>query len=110
MRAFVLASACLAASGLAGCQSTGGASPGASAQTSVLNSEKQAFSFACPTIQSGALDPVAATFNAGVQQAYADAKAICNVGAIRTPGQFAADFLIVEPILTADLGNVKISF
>jgi hypothetical protein len=110
MRAFVLASACLAASALAGCQSTGGASPGASAQTTVLNSEQQAFSFACPTIRSGALDPVTATFNANVQAAYVDAKAICNVGAIQNPGQFAADFVLVEPIVTKYLGRVKISF
>jgi hypothetical protein len=95
MKSLFIASACLVGLSLAGCSTVGGGT----VSPSVVSAEQQAFNFGCPTIQSGALDPVVATFNSNVQAAYADAKKICNVGVISTPGQFAADFLIIQPII-----------
>ncbi len=96
---------CLAALGISGCSTVPGGTPTISpvaAQT-----EQQAFDFVCPTLLSGALDPIAATFNAQVQSYYADAKAICEVGSILTPCQFAADFIIIEPIIAHYLSPAK---
>ena len=96
--------ACLAivAASVAGCATTSGT---ATVSPTVVSAEQQAFNFVCPTLQSGALDPVVNSFNSNVQAAYADAKAICNVGAIATPGQFTADFLILEPVVQKYIGT-----
>lgn len=106
MKLAILASACLAAAALPGCQSTAN---GPVVDPTVLSTEQQAFDFVCPTLTSGALDPVAATFSGSVQQAYAAAKALCNVGAIATPGQFAADFIIIEPIIQSYLAKKHVA-
>jgi hypothetical protein len=105
-----LAAVSLVGLSLAGCQSIIPGAPSSNAvQAQIVSGEQQVYGFVCPTLTSGALDVVATSFNANVQLAYSKAKQLCNVGVIQTAGDFAAAFVIIQPIVQAYFGDVKFS-
>ena len=84
----------LGATSLAGCASPGVVNP------QVSTTEQTIYDWVCPVILGGSLDPVAALWPSDLP-AYNDAKALCAGGTILTPGNFIADFLIIEPIVAS---------
>lgn len=87
---------------LTGCASTGALTP--AAQTQVT----KAFNAVCPAVTAGALDPLAAQFNANVQKAYAAAQSICANGAPTNIVVAGLDILAVQPLLAPYLAKVKV--
>lgn len=94
--------ALMTALGLAACANSFQLTP--AAQTEIT----KAYNAVCPGVTSGALDPLAAGFNARVQSAYAAAKTICAQGAPTNLVVAGLDILSVEPLLAPWLARVKL--
>lgn len=103
MKTIICAAAGLAAlSSLAGCASTGQLTPAAQAQVTT------AFNEICPAVTSGGLDPIMATLNQNVQNAYAAAKQICAAGAPTNIVVAGLDIVTIEPLLAPYASKIKI--
>ena len=100
MKPFVILAAAFAASALAGC-ANGQLTPAAQSKVTAV------YAKVCPPVKSGALDPLAAQFNANVQSAYATAKTICANGAPTDVATAALDLIAVEPLLAPYLAKIK---
>lgn len=99
-----IAFACLASAvALSGCASIGALTP--AAQTQVTN----AFNAVCPSVTSGALDPIVAQFNANAQKAYSAAQSICANGAPTNIVVAGLDILAVQPLLAPYIAKVHVS-
>ena len=99
MKPTIILGAICTALALAGCASTGALTP--AAQTKVT----AAFAKICPGVSSGALDAVAAKFNAKTQAAYTAAQTICANGAPTDLVTAGLDILAIEPLLAPYLGK-----